>query len=205
MTLLLVSHDPGSVRSLCARAVVLDHGRAAFIGPSDEATSVYHAISSGAQVGKGLAAAQPAEARPWRRPPVANGTALPSTEIGREGSASPERTLERAARAIPHGIERFQDEIGDGTLTLKSAARSSTARAVRRRAYLAGESIRIGLSFVPRQDFAAAAVIAGFQLQRPLQQRDRPPARRSTAASNCRRCALFERYVLLLAVARSAS
>ncbi len=163
MTLLLVSHDPGSVRALCTRAVVLDRGRAAFIGPSDEATSVYHAISSGALVGKDLAAAQPADPAPAETPGT-DGDAPPGTEIGREGSASPERTLERAASAIPDGIERFQDEIGDGSLTLTGCALfDQEGRPAQN--FMAGESIRVGVVFVPKQDFAADALIAGFQVR----------------------------------------
>ena len=160
MTLLLVSHDPGSVRSLCARAVVLDHGRMAFIGPSDEATSVYHAINSGALTGKHLASAVPA-------PPAgaeAEEAALPTTEIGRDDADSAELTLERVAGAVPDGIERFQDEIGDGTLTLVGCTLfDSEGRPGN--AFAAGESIRIGIAFVAGQDYPAGQLIGGFQVR----------------------------------------
>ncbi len=165
MTLLLVSHDPGSVRTLCTRALVLDHGRAAFLGPSDEATSVYHAISSGALAGPSLAGALAARAAEAVPPPGDDaGTGLPVTEIGPEGAASPEVTLQRAAGAIPQGIERFQDEIGDGTLTLTGCTLFDLEGHPTRN-FAAGESIRVGVTFVPRQDFAAAEVLAGFQIR----------------------------------------
>lgn len=44
LTLLLVSHNPGAVRMLCGRGLVLDRGRNAFLGPSDQAVNVYHEL-----------------------------------------------------------------------------------------------------------------------------------------------------------------
>ena len=162
MTLLLVSHDPGSVRTLCARALVLDHGRMAFLGPSDEATSVYHAVSSGALAGKDLAQAVSAQEAAES---AGDQTAVPAaTGIGREGTESTELTLERVARAVPDGIERFQDEIGDGTLTVTGCAlfdREGQPGST----FAAGESIRVGVAFVPKQDFPAEQLIGGFQVR----------------------------------------
>lgn len=43
-TVVLVSHDLGSVRALCERTVVLHHGRVAFDGPTDEAVEAYEAL-----------------------------------------------------------------------------------------------------------------------------------------------------------------
>jgi lipopolysaccharide transport system ATP-binding protein len=43
-TLLFVSHDPGSVRSLCDRAVLLDHGRMLKDGSPDEVCDFYNAL-----------------------------------------------------------------------------------------------------------------------------------------------------------------
>ena len=40
-TILYVSHNMATVRSLCKRCVVLDHGTVAFDGPTDEAIAVY--------------------------------------------------------------------------------------------------------------------------------------------------------------------
>lgn len=162
MTLLLVSHDPSSVRTLCARAVVLDRGRPAFIGPSDEATSVYHAIGSGALAGKSLAGAGTALAP--AAPAATDEDALPPTEIGRVDAASAELTLERVGRAVPDGIARFQDEIGDGTLKLTGCALfDQEGRPAPN--FHAGDSIRAGIAFVPARDFPAAALIACFQVR----------------------------------------
>lgn len=52
---LFVSHDMDAVRRLCREALLLNHGRAAFLGPSEEAVNRYY----------GLLAAQD----PTRRPP----------------------------------------------------------------------------------------------------------------------------------------
>ncbi len=165
MTLLLVSHDPGSVRSLCKRALVLDRGRAAFFGPSDEATSVYHAVSSGALTGKSLAhavAAQTIAAPASSAAP--DEPAQPATEIGPEDATFSELTLERAATAVPQGLGRFQDEIGDGTLRLTGCALFDLEGRPAQ-TFPTGESIRVGVSFVPRQDFPADHLIAGFQVR----------------------------------------
>ena len=48
LTLLLVSHSPASIRALCQRGLVLDRGRRAFLGLSDEAVNVYHALGDAA-------------------------------------------------------------------------------------------------------------------------------------------------------------
>ena len=40
-TILYVSHNMATVRSLCKRCVVLDHGTVAFDGPTDEAIAIY--------------------------------------------------------------------------------------------------------------------------------------------------------------------
>jgi lipopolysaccharide transport system ATP-binding protein len=45
MSLLLVSHDPGSIKALCQRALVLHRGEAAFLGESSRAVSVYEEIA----------------------------------------------------------------------------------------------------------------------------------------------------------------
>ena len=43
-TLLFVSHDPGAVRQLCRRAVLLDNGEMIRDGPSDEVVDYYNAL-----------------------------------------------------------------------------------------------------------------------------------------------------------------
>ncbi len=44
MSLILVSHDLPSIRALCKETIVLDSGKNAFFGPSDEAVSIYHKL-----------------------------------------------------------------------------------------------------------------------------------------------------------------
>jgi ABC-type polysaccharide/polyol phosphate transport system ATPase subunit len=43
-TVVLVSHDLGAVQQLCDRTLVLDHGRIAFDGPTEEAIAVYQEV-----------------------------------------------------------------------------------------------------------------------------------------------------------------
>jgi ABC-type polysaccharide/polyol phosphate transport system ATPase subunit len=44
MTLVLVSHDAGTIESVCERVVVLDEGRVAFDGPTAEAIAEYRRL-----------------------------------------------------------------------------------------------------------------------------------------------------------------
>jgi ABC-type polysaccharide/polyol phosphate transport system ATPase subunit len=43
-TLVLVSHDAGTIEAVCERVVVLDHGRVAFDGPTAEALRAYRRL-----------------------------------------------------------------------------------------------------------------------------------------------------------------
>ncbi|MBE7158768.1 MAG: Wzt carbohydrate-binding domain-containing protein, partial [Rhodospirillales bacterium] len=87
-----------------------------------------------------------------------------ATGIGPEDTTSPERTLERAAAVIQDGIGQFQDEIGDGLLTLTGCMLfDQTGRPAM--SFMAGESIRVGIAFVPKEDFPAGHLIAGFQVR----------------------------------------
>jgi ABC-type polysaccharide/polyol phosphate transport system ATPase subunit len=45
-TIVFVSHVAGSVREVCRRVCVLDHGRKIFDGPTDEGLAVYDTLSS---------------------------------------------------------------------------------------------------------------------------------------------------------------
>jgi ABC-2 type transport system ATP-binding protein len=44
MTLVLVSHDAGSIEAVCDRVVVLDEGRVAFDGPTADALAYYRRL-----------------------------------------------------------------------------------------------------------------------------------------------------------------
>lgn len=45
-TVVVVSHQPATIRSLCSRAILLDHGQLAFDGPVPEAIGLYQQILS---------------------------------------------------------------------------------------------------------------------------------------------------------------
>jgi lipopolysaccharide transport system ATP-binding protein len=47
VSFLFVSHDMEAVRRLCRQAMVLDHGRVAFLGPSEEAVNRYYGLTVG--------------------------------------------------------------------------------------------------------------------------------------------------------------
>ena len=49
MSLVLVSHDIPAIKALCHRALVLDEGRAVFIGECSRAESIYHEVYERAQ------------------------------------------------------------------------------------------------------------------------------------------------------------
>ena len=49
VTLVLVSHDPSLIESVCERVVVLDAGRVAFDGPVDEGMPFYHRLMGTAE------------------------------------------------------------------------------------------------------------------------------------------------------------
>jgi len=77
MSLLLVSHDLPSIKTLCRNAIVLHEGRPVFHGPSAEAVSVFHALHSSPEHPRPAAPAAPqapaasstlpaAERRQWR-------------------------------------------------------------------------------------------------------------------------------------------
>lgn len=47
VSFLFVSHDTEAVRRLCRQALVLNHGRVMFLGPSEEAINRYHSLMAG--------------------------------------------------------------------------------------------------------------------------------------------------------------
>ena len=167
MTLLLVSHDPTSIRSLCRRGLVLNQGRAVFFGPSEEAVAVYHAVHSGA---RSRADDEGEDDDPTSRPAAdTNGRAMTldamlGAGIGVEGEESAEKTLERVFAAVPRGLGTIQDEIGDGDLRITGCAVFDQAGR-RGETFQAGESLRVGFSFEPTRDFAAGELVGSFQVR----------------------------------------
>ena len=58
---MLVSHDAGTIEQVCERVIVLDHGKVAFDGPTDDAIRAYRRLLAG-EPPDGAAATRPEEA-----------------------------------------------------------------------------------------------------------------------------------------------
>ena len=127
LTLLLVSHSPGSVRTLCRRGLVLDGGRCAFQGPSDEATNIYFALGSSRRDGSSAPADSP--------PAPGSGDAVPADKTP----------------PIPQGFSQIQDEIGTRELVITGCGLFNPAGQPCHE-FTPGEPIRVGLTFRSRAD-----------------------------------------------------
>jgi lipopolysaccharide transport system ATP-binding protein len=111
VSFLFVSHDMEAVRRLCRQALVLDHGRIAFLGPSEEAVNRYHGLMAGQYP-----------------------TPLPRVVEDREADEQPGMTFEEVRRGNvlrpdgprhgDRGVEvlaaRFTDGRGHDTFTVRS-------------------------------------------------------------------------------------
>jgi lipopolysaccharide transport system ATP-binding protein len=154
MTLLLVSHSPAAVRTLCQRGLVLDRGRRAFLGPSDEAVNVYHALgaqnpSSSFSGSEGLAVSMD------REKSVATDSAPPASGERGKPAASIRPT-------IPQGLGQIQDEIGDGEIVITGGILfNDTGKPCRD--FTAGEPIHAGFSFRSRVDIND--ILVGFAIR----------------------------------------
>ena len=148
LTLLLVSHNPAAVRTLCQRGLVLDRGRRAFLGPSDEAVNVYHALGDARRDGMfGEVDAATAAA-----------------EAGDE-EATPARATagaKSAASLIPQGLARIQDEIGSREIVVTGCALFNLAGQPCRD-FTPGEPIRVGFTFRSRVE--TDDVLVGFAIR----------------------------------------
>ncbi len=131
LTLLLVSHSPAAIRTLCQRGLVLNRGRCAFLGPSDEAVNVYHALGDHRRDGS------PDE--PAGSPAIAD----------REEDA--EETEDGEATLIPQGLGQIQDEIGSREVVV-TGCQLFNAAGKPCREFTPGESIRAGFTFRSRID-----------------------------------------------------
>jgi lipopolysaccharide transport system ATP-binding protein len=127
LTLLLVSHSPGSIRSLCQRGLVLDRGKQAFLGPSDEAVNIYFALGDRRRDGS----LEPAE--------------LPLVSADK----SPAATAEDAS-LIPQGLGQIQDEIGTREIVITGCELFNAAGKPCHE-FTPGEPIRAGFTFRSRQ------------------------------------------------------
>ena len=141
LTLLLVSHSPSAIRTLCQRGLVLDRGRQAFLGPSDEAVNVYHALGD------------------VRRDGTLGG-------IDAETASGEDEDEETAARDdvpfIPQGFSQIQDEIGTREITLTGCELFNAAGKPCHE-FTPRESIRIGFTFRSRVD--VHDVLLGFAIR----------------------------------------
>ncbi len=140
MTLLFVSHDTSSVRSLCRRGLVLREGRRIFFGPSDEAVNAYVRASEDR--------AQCVEA---------GGLVTDSTGVGDSHAE-----LLDSGWIVPRTLSSHQDQIGDGTAEILGAecfdSRGRAARSFRQ-----GDTIRFGFRFAARR--ALDDGMAGFSVR----------------------------------------
>ena len=141
MTLLLVSHSPASVRTLCQRGLVLDRGRRAFLGPSDEAVNVYYALGDRRRDGS-LGAESDA-------PALLDGALATAAAPGN-------------APLIPQGFGQIQDEVGSREILLTGCALFNAAGKSCHE-FTAGEPIRVGFTFRACADIDDA--IIGFAIR----------------------------------------
>lgn len=66
-TILFVSHDPGSVKSLCDRAVLLDRGETQAAGPAGEVLEHYNALIAKKEAGQAILKIENEQGRPTTR------------------------------------------------------------------------------------------------------------------------------------------
>ena len=148
LTLLLVSHSPAAIRTLCQRGLVLDRGRLAFLGPSDEAVNAYHALGDARRDGTfGEADA------------VAAASGEPG---GTAESALPGADAKSAGPSIPQGLAQIQDEIGSREVLITGCALFNQAGQPCRD-FTPGEPIRAGFTFRSRVDLDD--VLIGFAIR----------------------------------------
>ena len=145
LTLLLVSHSPASIRALCQRGLVLDRGRRAFLGPSDEAVNVYHALGDA------------------RRDDTFGEVDAAAAEASDEEAAAVTTTGAKSeASLIPQGLARIQDEIGSQEIVVTGCALFNLAGQPCRD-FAPGEPIRAGFTFRSRVE--TDNVLIGFAIR----------------------------------------
>ncbi len=143
LTLLLVSHSPAAVRTLCQRGLVLDRGRCAFLGPSDEAVNVYHALGDRRRDGS---SGEPEHVL----------SSADADEEEDDDDATGEAAL------IPQGLGQIQDEIGNREVVI-TGCQLFNAAGKPCREFTPGDPIRAGFTFRSRVD--AHDVLVGFAIR----------------------------------------
>ncbi len=141
LTLLLVSHSPAAIRTLCQRGLVLDRGRCAFIGPSDEAVNVYHALGDRRRDGS---------------------PGAPESVLSDSGEDQADAEATGEAALIPQGLGQIQDEIGSREVVITGCQLFNSAGKPCRE-FTPGDPIRAGFTFRSRVD--AADVMIGFAVR----------------------------------------
>ena len=132
LTLLLVSHSTAAVRALCQRGLVLNRGKLAFLGPSEQAVNIYHELGD-----------QRGEQAPLELDP------LPPAED--EDAATPPMVLP------PLG--QIGDEIGSREIVITGCGLFND-QGQPCRDFAVGESIHVGFSF--RSQIDVDEIMAGF-------------------------------------------
>ena len=139
MTLLLVSHNPAAIRTLCQRGIVLDGGRCVFQGPSDEATNVYYALG---------------DSRRSQPPAAPTAPAAPESEV--------EAAPGNAGLVVPQGLGRIQDEVGTRELVITGCELFNAAGQPCHQ-FAPGEPIRAGFTFRCRDK--VSELLMGFAIR----------------------------------------
>ena len=154
LTLLLVSHSPAAVRALCQRGLVLNRGTPVFLGPSDEAVNVYHALGDQR---RGDSAPTDLLAAVWNSEEGAEDDADPAGHV--QSSDAPAK---EAAPAIPQGLGQVQDEVGSRE-ALITGCELFDARGRPCHEFSPGEPVRVG--FTVRSQVELDEVIFGFAIR----------------------------------------
>jgi len=111
VSFLFVSHDMEVVRRLCRKALVLNHGRVAFLGPSEEAINRYHGLMVGQDPTRRAPELEDREAD--EQPGMTAAEVRRGDILRADGPRHGERGLELLAA-------RLTDDRGRDTLTLQT-------------------------------------------------------------------------------------
>ena len=107
---LFVSHDMEAVRRLCREALVLNHGRAMFLGPSEEAVNRYYGL---------LAAQDPTRRMPTLEDREADEQPGMTTDVVRRGNVLRDGGPRHGERGLEVVAARFSDASGRDTRVVR--------------------------------------------------------------------------------------
>lgn len=149
LSLLFVSHDPGSIKALCRRALVLHRGEAVFLGESPQAVSVYEELVQ-------------SESRPVA-PPVA--VLAAGASAGADGEDILAGAVTAAGFPPVESLTRnwsSADEVGSREAAIVHARAVGVEDGRERGSFLVGEAIRLEFYFRAHADLDRP--VLGFQL-----------------------------------------